>query len=102
MLLDFADPDGTAGGAVPSLKTAYLHGPLVDQVLAQVDIASGVVLWHLADHQGTVRDLVDDAGEVVEHIQYEAFGNITGVFDGAGNPLPEASTRYGFTEPVAL
>jgi len=40
------------------------------------------VLWSLADHQGTVRDLVEyDSGQdettVVNHVKYDAFGNIT-------------------------
>jgi RHS repeat-associated protein len=69
-----------------TLARRYLHGPLVDQVLAQEDVAAGPgnenVDWLLADHQGTVRDIVrwdDTAGETVTvtHFTYDTFGNVT-------------------------
>ena len=45
-----------------TLQDRYLHGPAIDQVFADED-AMGEILWSLADHQGTVRDVVDyDAG----------------------------------------
>ncbi|GIW89798.1 MAG: hypothetical protein KatS3mg109_0230 [Pirellulaceae bacterium] len=63
------------------LKYRYLHGPVVDQVFAREDVESlwqpGEVLWALGDHLGTVRDLIDSAGNVVNHLRYEAFGRIT-------------------------
>ncbi|GIW96377.1 MAG: hypothetical protein KatS3mg110_4418 [Pirellulaceae bacterium] len=37
----------------------------------------GEVLWALGDHLGTVRDLIDSSGNVVNHLRYEAFGRIT-------------------------
>jgi RHS repeat-associated protein len=53
----------------------YLHGARVDQILA--DETADEVLWPLADFEGTVRDLVDSAGAIVDHIRYESFGSIT-------------------------
>ncbi|GIW91989.1 MAG: hypothetical protein KatS3mg110_0030 [Pirellulaceae bacterium] len=35
------------------------------------------MLWALSDHLGTVRDLIDSTGNVVNHLRYEAFGRIT-------------------------
>ncbi|GIW91987.1 MAG: hypothetical protein KatS3mg110_0028 [Pirellulaceae bacterium] len=69
-------------GSQPAvLKYRYLHGPVVDQVFAREDVESlwqpGEVLWALGDHLGTVRDLIDSAGNVVNHLRYEAFGRIT-------------------------
>jgi RHS repeat-associated protein len=66
------------------LSHRYLHGPAIDQILAdeQVDAAGGTsdVLWPLADNLGSVRDIVDfDSNgdpSVVNHINYDAFGNI--------------------------
>jgi len=67
-------------------------------ILAQEDVATGEILWHLADHQGTVRDLLDNTGTVVEHIQYDAFGKPISVTDAqTGASLAEASTRYLYT-----
>ena len=32
--------------------------------------------WLLADQQGSVRDVIDDSGAVVDHIVYDSYGNI--------------------------
>ena len=37
-MLDFVDANGAAGGVSPVLKTRYLHGPAVDQILAQEEL----------------------------------------------------------------
>ena len=66
-------------------KTRYLYGPAVDQVLAEESVTSllsaGNVLWLLADHEGTIRDVADydsqsETTSVVNHLQYAAFGEI--------------------------
>lgn len=98
--LDFTDADGPGGTATPEISHRYLHGPLVDQVLMQENIAGGSVtgvLWMLADNQGTVRDLVNSSGQHVEHIQYDSFGSIVQVTDGGGTPTSGPSTRYTYT-----
>jgi RHS repeat-associated protein len=50
----------------------------VDQVLADEQVTNvstpGNVLWPLPDNQGSVRDLVDNDGDVVNHLVYGAFG----------------------------
>jgi YD repeat-containing protein len=94
IILDFVDDDASSGidpvGLDDfTLARRYLHGPLVDQVLAQEDAATGDVDWLLADHQGTIRDVVrfdDVAGEAqhVEHYQYDAFGNLTAIVSAVG------------------
>ncbi len=68
-----------------------MHGPAIDQILAdeQMNLATGqtlAVLWPLTDNLDTVRDLakVDTAtgtASVVNHIRYDAFGNITSESD---------------------
>ncbi|MFO7902876.1 MAG: RHS repeat-associated core domain-containing protein [Pirellulaceae bacterium] len=66
-------------------RNRYLHGPDVDQVWADEQLgAEGEidrVLWPLADHLGTVRDLVQfdpetNSASVVNHVTYDAFGGI--------------------------
>jgi RHS repeat-associated protein len=47
------------------------------------------MVWALADHQGTVRDLIDDGGSVIEHRSYDSFGNLTST--------PTFDFRYGYT-----
>ena len=79
------------------LARRTLHGPAVDQILA-VDSGAGStgqarVLWHLSDHLGTPRDLVDHGGAVVNHRVFDAFGNLTSQTSND----PAVSTRYSFT-----
>jgi RHS repeat-associated protein len=66
-----------------SLANRYLHGPVIDQILADEQVSSlsspGDVLWSLVDHLGTVRDLAEyDSGTgntvIVNHISYDAYG----------------------------
>ena len=89
VIIDLVDEDG-AGPQAAAVDQRYLHGPAVDQVLAQDDSAGGV-FWHLADHLGSVRDLADTSGRVVNHIIYDAFGQVALQTD------PSRASRYGFT-----
>ncbi|MCD4823525.1 MAG: RHS repeat-associated core domain-containing protein [Phycisphaerae bacterium] len=76
-----------------SLAERYLYGPGEDTVLA-ADIADSgqfATHWYLADHQGSVRDVVDDGGVSLDHIVYDSFGKIVSR-DNAALPL-----RFGYT-----
>ncbi|WP_199308523.1 RHS repeat-associated core domain-containing protein [Aphanizomenon flos-aquae] len=88
VLLEFVDSDG-AGANQPVLDKRYLHGAGVDQVLAQ-EIAGNVV-WLLTDHLGTVRDLVNNSGAVVNHLVYDSYGQVI------SESNPAVDTRYLFT-----
>ena len=68
----------------------YLHGVEVDQVIAQED-AAGEVLWALSDNQGSVRDVVDRDGNVVNHVVYDSFGRVVEESDGG------VEFRFGYT-----
>lgn len=88
------------------LANRYLHGPSVDQILADEQLGGdaypGGTLWALTDNLGSVRDLVaydkaDGSVRVVNHREYDAFGNLSGeststidhVFGFAGRELDE-------------
>ncbi|WP_044290863.1 RHS repeat domain-containing protein [Rivularia sp. PCC 7116] len=73
-----------------NLTHRYLHGPQVDQILASEN-AQGEVLWALTDNQGTVRDVVDNNGTVVNHITYDSFGRVT------GESNENVDFRFGYT-----
>jgi RHS repeat-associated protein len=72
-------------GSSQELTHRYLYGPLVDQVLVDESFKAATsgqrvtndVLWQLADHQGSVRDIVDSNGTVRKHTDYDSFGNVT-------------------------
>lgn len=72
------------------LETRYLDGDAVDQILARVS-ANGLVAWYLTDHLGSVRDLMNNAGGIIDHRDYDAFGNIV------SETNPAAGDRYGYT-----
>jgi RHS repeat-associated protein len=67
----------------------YLYGTAVDQVLA--DERRSSVVWALADNLGTVRDLIDDGGNVVNHVNYDSFGRVV------SESAPSFDFRYGYT-----
>ena len=82
------------------LTNRYLHGPAVDQILADAQVdslaAPGEVLWPLTDNLGTVRDLSaydDTTGitAIANHLTYNAFGEITAQTD------PTVNHRFAFT-----
>jgi RHS repeat-associated protein len=81
----WADFDG--GGVIVA---RYLHGDQLDEILARYRPGQGTA-WYLTDHLGTVRDIVDATGAVIQHIDYDSFGNI--VFQSA----PLFGDRYAFT-----
>jgi RHS repeat-associated protein len=89
IILDFLDADG-AGSGLPTEAKRYLHGPGADMILAQEN-AGGETQWLLTDHLGTTRDIVNNSGSVVNHLQYDTFGNVTSE-TGAGQ-----SSRYLYT-----
>ena len=60
-----------------ALANRYLHGPAVDEILADENQYGGV-LWALRDQFYSVRDLIDHAGGHYNHFDYDAFGNVIG------------------------
>jgi RHS repeat-associated protein len=99
--LTISDADGLDNGLVWDengihladivVTERYLYGQAADQILA-VDNSpllpgegqgEGGVLWGLADHEGTIRDVVNNSGTVVDHRQYGSFGQLTSETDAA-------------------
>jgi RHS repeat-associated protein len=68
----------------------YLYGPQIDQILAD-EVASGDVHWALTDHQGSVRDVIDGGGNLLNHIRYDSFGNVTSQSNA------NVDFRFGYT-----
>ena len=74
------------------MTTRYLNGPAVDQILAEETIDDGEtvdVLHMFTDHQGSVRDVTDNDGEIVDHIFYDSYGNPDG-------DDPAVQNTYGY------
>jgi YD repeat-containing protein len=76
-----------------SLENRYLYGPAGDEILARTS-AGGVTAWYLTDHLGSVRDVVSSAGMVLDHIVYDAYGNVTSQSNAAdGDEFQYAGMR---------
>src|SRR5262249_15068117 len=87
VLLEF---QGNSTPSTPALTEHNLFGPAVDQILAQ-DHGASRVSWLLADYLGSIRDVVNNAGALVDHLEYDAFGNLIAETNAA------MSARYRFT-----
>ncbi|MDX2038135.1 MAG: RHS repeat-associated core domain-containing protein [Isosphaeraceae bacterium] len=81
----YADFDGSG-----TLATRYLHGPTIDALLARTSSA-GDTAWYLTDRLGSVRDLANTSGTVIDHVSYDAFGNIL------SESNPSAGDRFKYT-----
>ena len=68
----------------------YLFGESVDELVARWRPAGGTA-WYLTDHLGSVRDIIDAAGAIINHLEYDSFGNVI----RETNPL--AGDRFKFT-----
>ena len=73
-----------AGGTIVE---RYLYGDGTDNVLSVVK--TGTTVWSLADRQGSITDLVDATGAVLNHFVYDSFGNRTA--------STAADFRFGYT-----
>ena len=61
--------------AAGDVLARYLPGPWVDEWQARQRPGEGIA-WYLADRLGTVRDIADSAGAIVDHIDYDSFGTV--------------------------
>jgi hypothetical protein len=82
------------------LTHRYMYGPGVDQTLVDeafktvgTQQVTDDVLWLLADHQGTIRDIVDDNTTLRKHTEFDSFGQITDEDFYAKNGTPVTSAH---------
>ncbi|TWT75097.1 putative deoxyribonuclease RhsB [Allorhodopirellula solitaria] len=98
------DSDGEAATESFTLASRYLYGEMVDQLLADeqynggtgpdfsattASATAGDTYWALTDHLGSVRDLVDNNGEIRQHVAYDSFGNriVEQDYDASGSTI---------------
>jgi RHS repeat-associated protein len=67
-----------------------------EQVHSLTNAANNDTLWALADHLGTVRDAVDNAGKLRLHRGYDAFGNVLDEthYNASGSTVTAGQTGY--------
>ena len=72
------------------LKTRYLYGPGIDELFARIGTGEDPE-WYLADRLGSVRQIVDGAGTILDDIVYDSFGNVL------SESNPAEGDRFKFT-----
>ena len=84
---------GTSG----SLVRSYTYGPGIDNILSMT-VYGGTTqtYYYVKDHLGSVQAIVDNTGSIVESYQYDAWGNVLGVFDSFGIQHQESSIQNRF------
>lgn len=71
------------------LLTTFTHSTLrTDDVLAMDK--GNASYFYLKDRLGTVNEIIDASGSVVQHYAYSAFGKIVSIKDGNGNDVTDA------------
>jgi RHS repeat-associated protein len=73
-----------------NLKERFFYGVGVDEVLASED-ANGEVNWSLGDNLNSIRTILDKDGNVINRINYDAFGAVT------SETNPNIDFRFGYT-----
>jgi RHS repeat-associated protein len=82
--------------AAGTILSSYVYGDDLDQPLAR--IRGGNVDYFVTDGLGSITQVLDGAGNLLESYAYDAFGT-PAIFDPAGVPLPASAigNRYLYT-----
>src|SRR5262249_51556482 len=70
---------------------------VVDQLFASLS-PGGVATWELTDRLGSVRQVTDSKGSVIDTITYDGFGNITNETNAANGGRYKRTGREGESE----
>ncbi len=76
-----------------SYVARYVHGPGIDEPLMMYNVYNGKKYFYVYDGLGSVTDLVDEAGNVREHYEYDSFGNMVNGW-GASTPYTYTGREY--------
>jgi RHS repeat-associated protein len=78
------------GNSSNQLQTRRLYLDGVDQVFDRVS-SGGTAAWYLSDRLGSIRDITDNSGNVIDHVDFDGFGNVT------NETQPSNGDRYKWT-----
>lgn len=72
-------------GTSTTPRYRFLHGPEIDHLLAEE--LNGDLRWLLSDHQGMIRDVINNVGTIRNHLRYNSFGTIINQTNGGVSPF---------------
>ncbi len=75
-----------------SYVARYTHGPGIDEPLMMYRL--GKKYFYVYDGLGSVTDLVDENGNVVNHYEYDSFGNMVVRTENVKNPYTYTGREY--------
>ena len=87
------DPSGNAWADLSSggtLQVRRIYADAMDALVYKID--SGDTKWMLTDAIGSVRDIANGSGSLIDHRDWDTFGNLTYESSSANGD------RYGFRE----
>jgi RHS repeat-associated protein len=73
-----------------SVTMRYLFGDRTDEIIARWKPLAGTS-WYLTDHLGTIHDIANSSGQIVNSITYDSFGRIL------SQTNPEDGDRFSYT-----
>src|SRR6516165_252074 len=79
------------------LQMRRLYLDTVDSVFARISSA-GTAAWYLPDRLDSVRDITDNTGTVIDHIDYDGFGNVTNETQSANGDRYKWTARESDSE----
>ena len=88
------------------LLGVYTHSTMRTDDVLSVDVKSGKLAnstgsyFYLKDALGSIVDITNEAGTIIQHYAYSSFGKILKIVDNSGNDItanPLVKTSYGFT-----
>jgi RHS repeat-associated protein len=98
---DFYIDDPTTGNPLITLNSSGavierdLPGRSLGQTLAvdsgMTGSGAGTTSWLITDNVGSVTDVMNNSGAVIDHTRYDSFGNVTAQSNASGG------TRFGFS-----
>jgi RHS repeat-associated protein len=79
-----------------NLLRTYTWGPGVDNLLALTTYGAETNTYYaVKDHLNSVHALVDEAGQIVERYEYDAWGRVLDMKDASGNSIANHQSAIG-------
>ncbi len=66
------------------MLTRYVGAHAVDEVFDRTS-SGGTTAWYLTERLGSVRDIVNTSGTVIDHVVYDSYGDILSECSGGSD-----------------